>query len=1063
MVKLTRFNAKLTKFNLEEYNFIRDLSQVVGYRREDYRDIPRKSVAPSNPLLGSLNLSPDPTKPTTEQFQTEISAAVFVKGKQFILSSGGGSSLQVTNATDPAAMVLVARESLTGYTSQSVATWGNLVAVALSPSDYAVSGGKGLVRFYQMGVNGALALLKDVEVGHLPDSIAFSKDGDYLVVANEGEPIAGYAADRSKDPAGSIGIIEIKGLKDESVKKGEGLRFSYTDLRFDGIPLPPGVRISGPTGTVQAVDIEPEYVAILGKFAYVTLQENNAVAKVDLEDKEIVKIFALGAVDYRNQLVDLSDRDGPTASSVFAPKLGQNFEGLRMPDGIAAYRVKDKDYFVTANEGDGRDGAPWSPYSDEIRGVNPGTPSTPDATAYRVKRLVDDATVGSPDRTTTFGGRSISVFDGDTGALLWDSGHTLQSIAVAAGMYDDTRSDDKGVEPEGIVVAKVKDRTYAIVGLERTKSSMLAVFDITNPAAGQFVTSTVIAGSISPEGLQVVAAEDSPTRRAQLIVSNEISNTLNVFDLDSLIAAPPVAGAGTFKPTMLKDVAGGAELQISNLLTIGEFTGGIKPGSGVYTAPGILDGIGAYDNNDGTYTVLVNHELGASVGYQYQVGYAASEGGAAATINVAGARISKFIVDKDVDDDASNGYQSRIIGGGLAYDTVIGSDNNGFDRFCSSTLFNPSQFGGGRGFADRLYLTGEESNGAMYVLDPATGVLREAAALGKGSWENAALVDTGSKDTVGVVLFDDATAPLYLWVGNKNFSGDLLDRNGLKTGNLYAWRPNAGVIPEAGSDATAGPDSDDLKDIASGTPLEGQWVLLGDQNWVAGKSSTQLRAAAVAAGAMQFSRPEDGDTNPLNGKQLVFNTTGSAAFGSGDKYGNVITLDLTAAFSANGQLNGAGTTVLKVIYDGDRLADPTTGLRSPDNLVWSKDGSIYVQEDRTVAPWGSVDGSVWKLSATQVDPLTGQVRAERWAVIDRQSPYGQTDALAIGPTPDFANSGEWETSGIIDISSIYGAAPGSFFLSDVQAHGLKDGNLWGAGYLVEGGQLNLIHQGVAAI
>ena len=129
-------------------------------------------------------------------------------------------------------------------------------------------------------------------------------------------------------------------------------------------------------------------------------------------------------------------------------------------------------------------------------------------------------------------GRSISLFDGDTGALLWDSGNTLQTIAVAAGVYDDTRSDDKGVEPEGVVVAQLNGRSYAIVGMERApRSSMLAVFDVTDPKAVSFVTSAVIGGSISPEGLKVVEAKQSPTGRAQLIVSNEVSNSLNVFDL----------------------------------------------------------------------------------------------------------------------------------------------------------------------------------------------------------------------------------------------------------------------------------------------------------------------------------------------------------------------------------------------------------------------------------------------------------------------------------------------------------------------------------------------------
>jgi len=1086
--------GKFLNFSLEELVSSEGRSKIVGYRRErdDDSDDRRKPVAPANPLLGSINLTPLPENRVDsngdgkidtkdlEQFQTEISASVFIKGKQFILSSGGGATLQVTNATDPAAMALVARESLTGYTSQSVATWGNLVAVALSPANYATSGGKGLVRFCQIGVNGALTLLKDVEVGYLPDSIAFSKDGDYLVVANEGEPIAGYAADRSKDPAGSIGIIEIKGLEDEGVKKGKDLRFRYTDLRFDGIALPPGVRISGPAGTVQAVDIEPEYVAILGEHAYVTLQENNAVAKVDLEDKKIVNIFALGAVDYKNQLVDLTDRDSPTASSVFAPKLGQNFEGLRMPDGIAAYRVKGKDYFVTANEGDGRDGAPWSPYSDEARGVNPGTSSTPDATAYRVKRLADDATVGSPDRTTTFGSRSISVFDGDTGALLWDSGNTLQTIAFAAGVYDDARSDDKGVEPEGIVVAKVNGRSYAIVGLERTTKSMLAVFDITDPRAGKFVTSTVIDGSISPEGLRIIEAEDSPTRRSQLVVSNEISNSLNVFDLEALIAAPPVAGAGTFKSTMLKDVVGGPTLQVSSLITNGEFTNGLNPGDPVFSPTGIFDGQGAYDNGDGTYTLLVNSELGAASGYGYLL--PGVEGG------LTGARVSSLVIDKDVDDDASNGYQSAVIAGGLAYDSIYldGSETAidqasdlgaaGFKRFCAANLVEANSFGVGVGFADRIYLVGEEEfigdGGSFFALDVNGRAIHEVVGFGKGTWESATIIDTGSPDTVAVLLFDDAKAPLYMWVGTKSEAADasFLERNGLAAsqGTLYTFVTTA--LGETG--VSPGPDSSDLFAFtqANGinTAINGRWVDLATLNpSYASLGAPALRQLAVSAGALQLSRIEDGEVNPLNSQQAVFVSTGTTDFSKGDLYGNVYTLDFSAAFGSNGLIAAAGDSVLKVVYDGDLLADPTTGLRNPDNMTISADGYAYIQEDRangggsdlTAGNFGIQEASIWQL---EIDPVTGNSidNPTRWAQIDRTAvptAYGQTDANPVtGPTD--SDIGNWESSGIIDVSAFYGAAAGSYFLANVQAHSLRDGNIGGAGYLVEGGQIDLIQQ-----
>ena len=1021
--------------------------------------------APATPLLGSINLSPDLTKPTTEQFQTEISTTVSLGGQMYVISSGGGTTLQVSNATNAAAISAVGRTSLGTYASQSVASYGNLLAVALSPSDYGTNGGQGLVRFYRVEASGVLTQLADVTVGYLPDSITFNATGTKLVIANEGEPISGYATDLSKDRPGSIGIIDIQGRVN--------LSFTYTDLRFDGQILPPGIRISGPNGITQATDIEPEYVSILGNYAYVTLQENNGVAKVNLVSNTIEKIFALGTVDYSTLLVDLSDKDGASGTSIFAPKLGQAFEGLRMADGIAAYSVKGKDYFVTANEGDGRDGVPWAPYSDELR----GTGSNPDTTAYRVKRLGDDATAGSLDRTTTFGGRSISVFDADTGALLWDSGNSLQTIAFAAGFYDDTRSDDKGVEPEGVVVAQLKGRSYAIVSLERTKSSMLAVFDITDPTAGQFVTSTVIAGSISPEGLHIVEAKQSPTGRQQLVVSNEISNTLNVFDLEALIAAPPVAGAGTFKSTMLKDVAGGPELQISSLLTVGEFTNGLNPGDSVYAPTGIFDGQGAYDNGDGTYTLLVNSELGSTSGY----GYALPSVEGALT----GARVSSLVIDKDVDNNASNGYQSAVIAGGLAYESIYLDGSNaaidqaadlgaGFKRFCAANLVEANSFGGGKGFADRIYLVGEEEfsadGGSFFALDVNGRAIHEVVGFGKGTWESATIIDTGSADTVAVLLFDDAKAPLYMWVGTKSAAADasFLERNGLAAnqGSLYTFATTA--LPDGLSD---GPDSADLlaytRTNGINSAIGGSWVDLAtlDPNY-ASLGAPALRQLAVNAGALQLSRIEDGEVNPLNSQQAVFVSTGTADFNKGDLYGNVYTLDFRSAFGSNGLIGGSAGSVLKVVYDGDLLVDPTTGLRNPDNMTISADGFAYLQEDRangggtdiSAGNFGTQEASIWKLA---IDPLTGNSIGDptRWAQIDRAAiptAYGQTQPAYTNP--DSNGVGNWESSGVIDVSALYGAAPGSYFLANVQAHSIKDGNIGGAGYLVEGGQIDLIQQ-----
>ncbi|MCM1983247.1 choice-of-anchor I domain-containing protein [Lyngbya confervoides] len=973
-------------------------------RRKRHRD--RPDVLPADPLLGSLNLTPEGT--SGEQFQSEISASVKVSGKLFLLSSGGGNTLQVVDATNPANAILKARVSLEGYTSQSVAAFDHWVAVALSPEDYRDSPAKGRVRFYRLSKNGTLKLIQEVEVGYLPDGIAFNEKGTQLVVANEGEPNRDY----SLDPIGSIGIIDIKGRTGRE-------RFSYTELSFEGVTLPEGLRISGPAGTSPAEDIEPEYVSIRGQYAYVTLQENNGVAKVNLATKRIQQVFALGSVDFSQQLLDLTDRDNG-----IKPKLGQPYAGLRMPDGIAAYRVKGKEYFITANEGDGRE---YGDYTDEER-------------RDRLKTLAEDST----PPYTAFGSRSITIFDAQSGSPLWDSGNTLQTLAIAAGVYDDGRSDDKGVEPEGVVVAQVGRRSYAIVGMERTTRSMLAVFDVTDPAATHLVTSTILDGSLSPEGLLVIDAKESSTGRSTLVVSNEVSNTLNFIDLEALIASDPVAGAGTFSQTMLKDVEGGSSLTLSSLLTTGEFTNGLTPGSSVYTAPGILDGMGAFRNEEGTYTLLVNSELRAALGYEYSVeGFDGP---------VTGARISKFIVDIDEDDNAANGYQSRILRGGLAYDKVISRDTNGFDRFCSAVLVEAHSFGSGRGFADRIYLTGEETDqgpgGAVYALDVATDDLYEVAGFGRAGFENITLIDTGNVNTVAALLLDDSTAPLYLWVGEKT-AGGFLERNGLAAdqGTLYAWKPPETLDLSYGEPK---PDTADLNALDLSTPIAGSWVALGSGTEVAALSAVDLRQRAFDHGALELIRLEDGAINPLNGQQVVFNTTG----GSGDDlYGGVYTLDFSSAFAANGKLATTGATTLKVIYDGDRLGDPTDGIRSPDNLAWSADGLIYIQEDRS-APFGTQEASIWKLDPNHFEPLTGQAVTERWAQIDRSAvpiDYGQTDPVPL-------DIGNWESSGIIDVSSLYGTVAGSYFLADVQAHSLKDGNLNGSSYLVEGGQINLIHQ-----
>ena len=158
------------------------------------------------------------------------------------------------------------------------------------------------------------------------------------------------------------------------------------------------------------------------------------------------------------------------------------------------------------------------------------------------------------------------------------------------------------------------------------------------------------------------------------------------------------------------------------------------------------------------------------------------------------------------------------------------------------------------------------------------------------------------------------------------------------------------------------------------------------------------------------------------------------------------------AILATGLLAAGANTSMKVVVDADRLTgtSPLNDLRSPDGLAWSGN-YLYVQEDRSVPAgtaagnFGSQEASIWK-----VDAITGT--KQRWAQIDRTAvptAYGQSDSA---PT----DIGSWESSGVFDVSAMYGASTGSYFLADVQAHSLTNGNIVGSHYLTEGGQIDLI-------
>jgi DNA-binding beta-propeller fold protein YncE len=389
-----------------------------------------------------------------------------------------------------------------------------------------------------------------VRVGALPDMVTFTPDGSRVLVACEGEPSDDYTV----DPPGSVGIIDLRRGARRAAALTADFHFFNSSRRLlerDGVRLAgPNAQSAGGLATV-AQDVEPEFIAVAphGRTAWVTLQENNALAEVDLVSARITRIFGLGLKDHRRPGAgfDASDRDGSIQI--------RNWPvwGMYQPDGIAAFEVGGATYLITANEGDVRE---YAAFTDEARvadlALEPALlQADPDLqTDGRLGRLKvsgvggDVDGDGDVDRLMSFGARSVAIWTTD-GRLVYDSGDAIERH-MAAYLPDrfnrddsvensvDHRSPVRGPEPEGIVVGRVGDALYAFVGLERT--SAIAVFDITWPAGSRLAAIAPLDGAaadggrnVAPEGLAFIPAERSWLGEPLLAVACEVSGTTVLF------------------------------------------------------------------------------------------------------------------------------------------------------------------------------------------------------------------------------------------------------------------------------------------------------------------------------------------------------------------------------------------------------------------------------------------------------------------------------------------------------------------------------------------------------
>jgi len=488
-------------------------------------------------------------------------------------------TIDVLDINDPALPVKLSTIDATaeGAAANSVAVYGDLVAVAIEAENKQANG---KVVFYN---STDLNKAGEVEVGALPDMVTFTRDGQKVLVANEGEPSNDY----SVDPEGSVSIIDLS----NGVASATVTTAGFTGFNADQADLETaGLRIFGP-GATLAEDLEPEYIAVSidNTKAWVALQENNAVAELDIEAGEITALLPLGYKDHSiigNEL-DASNRDSGINIRNWPVK------GMYMPDAITSYGYNGKTYYITANEGDSRDYDGWT---EEFRMADLTLDPASDLSA--ITNLLEDENLGRLNTTSTmgisngcdpsqlpaelgdlngdtdvdvddvkfyventceydtlfsYGARSFSIWSED-GKRVFDSGSEFERITASLipgnfnGNNDensfDNRSDDKGPEPEAVTIGTINGQTFAFIGLERAGGIM--VYNVTNPQNPGFVQylnnrdfsvsqenlEAGMAGDLGPEGLAFIAAEDSPNGKPMLAVGNEVSGTTTFYGVD---------------------------------------------------------------------------------------------------------------------------------------------------------------------------------------------------------------------------------------------------------------------------------------------------------------------------------------------------------------------------------------------------------------------------------------------------------------------------------------------------------------------------------------------------
>lgn len=521
-------------------NIIGNSFQIIHLTDNDYQ-APVASNELSMSLLSSFSNGAEGTN------SAEIVAYDSTNFRLYIANSVG-AKIDIVDFSNPVTPVLLNSISVAPYGNiNSITVYNGIVAAAIENT---IPESNGSVVFFN--ANGVF--LNQVTVGAMPDMIAFNNNHTKIVVACEGQPKTDYTI----DPEGSIAIVDltpgIVALTNSNVAIAGFTAYNGQEAALRA----QGIRIFGP-GSTAAQDFEPEYITFGddNQTAYVSLQENNAMAVVNLNTATVTSIRPLGLMDYStNNGMDASDQTaGVYISSV-------PVKGAFMPDAIAHATIAGQEYIFSANEGDAREYAALTDVA-RLSATSLDATAFPDQNILKSNQFLgrlnalqatgDTDNDGDKDEIHVLGTRSFSIWNAATGALVYDSKDLLEQITAAHptlnGLFNASntsgtavsknRSDDKGPEPEGVATAFINGNHYLFVSLERVGGVL--TFNIDNPSepvyAGYYNNRSVATNGPDrgAEGIIYISKEASPTNKALVLLANEISSTLSVYQVNTCV------------------------------------------------------------------------------------------------------------------------------------------------------------------------------------------------------------------------------------------------------------------------------------------------------------------------------------------------------------------------------------------------------------------------------------------------------------------------------------------------------------------------------------------------